>query len=225
MSKYTKARLARLRKLRSNKKMTANKVKKIAQSVINKQVEFKRRLDYQSGIQLTSTANGHVLFDGPQIAVGDGAENRDGLQVQLKKLRFKLQIAYKGVPTKVRLIGIRYPQGSEAPTLADLLTHPTATQCFYSPWLKSGPVKYAMFCNKTVSLGGDAVMTSSYKERYVNISVKLPKAGIRISYEDGATQTPDKNRYTLFAIPNHIPAIADDRVLVSNFVETGFTDM
>lgn len=223
-NKYTKARLARLRKLRS-KKMTATKVKKIAQSVINKQVEFKRRLDYQSGIQLTSTANGHILFDGPQIVSGDGAEQRDGLQVQLKKLRFKLQMAYKGVPTKVRLIGVRYPQGSQTPALSQLLTHPTATQCFYSPWLKAGEVKYSIFCNKVVSLGGDAVMTSTYKERYSNISVKLPKAGQRLTYSDGTTQTPDKNRYVLFAIPNHIPAISDDRVIVSNFTETGFTDM
>ena len=205
-------------------KAQKSSVKKIAQKVVNKNAEWKRRLDYSSGVGMTSLT-GHVLFDGPQIVVGDGAEQRDGLTVMLRKLRFKLQCAYKGIPTKVRLIGARYPQGSSSPSLSDLLTHPTATQAFYSPWLKAGPVKYDIFCNKTVNLGGEAEMAGTYKEKYLNFDIKLKGAGQKLTYEDGTTQTPDKNRYVLYAVPNYIPAIATDRPIISHFVETSFTDM
>lgn len=226
MDKYERAfNKLRASRPRVTKHLSKSAVKKIAQNVINKQVEYKRRLDYLSGVTLTSQSAGHVLFDGPQIAVGDGAENRDGLQVQLKSLKMKLLFDYKGVPTKVRLIGVRYPQGSESPSLSQILTHPTDTQCMISPWLKAGPVKYSVFCNKIINLGGEADMASTYKEKYVDIKVKLPKSGQRITYESGTQQTPDKNRYTLFAITNFTPAIAGDRAHVSLFTQTGFTDM
>ena len=136
VNKRPRPRMRIVRKSKALTKAQKSSVKKIAQKVVNKNTEWKRRLDYQGGIGMTSLT-GHVLFDGPEISVGDGGEQRDGLTVMLRKLRFKLQCAYKGIPTKVRLIGARYPQGSSSPNLADLLTHPTATQAFYSPWLRS----------------------------------------------------------------------------------------
>ena len=205
--------------------MTEKKVKKIAQNVIDKQSEFKRRLDYLAETTLTSITSGTVLFDGPQIAVGDGAENRDGLIINLRQLRFKLGFRFRGDPIKVRLIGVRYPQGSESPSLSDLLTHPTAEQCMISPWLKRGPVKYSIWCNKIVSLGGEAAMASTFKEKYVNLAVKLPRSGQKITYESGTTQTPDGNRYTLFAVINILPGVADNRPQVNMFTSTVFTDM
>jgi len=205
--------------------ITKSKVKKIAQNVLDKNSEFKRRLDYLAETTLTSITTGHVLFDGPQVAVGDGAENRDGLIVNLRQLRFKLGFRYKGDPVKIRLIGVRYPQGSESPSLSDLLTHPTAEQCMISPWLKRGPVKYSIWCNKIVSLGGDATMSGTFKEKYINMNVPVPKAGQKLTYEDGSTQTPDKNRYTLFAVCNILPALAENRPQVNMFTSTVYTDL
>lgn len=225
LSADTKANLKRyLRRRTGGSKMTTAKVKHIAQNVINKQTEFKRRLDYITNQTITSISTGMVLFDGPQLAAGDGAENRDGLEVSLKSLKFKLMFKYESIPVQVRLILVRYPQGSESPSLSDLLTHPTSSQVMISPWLKSGPVKYSVLYNKIIKLGGDSTMSGTYKEKIVDFSVKLARAGQKICYESGTTQTPDKNRYTLFAVQNILPAVNADRVQVNGFVSTGFTD-
>lgn len=218
------ARLKRRRVRSASRKMTTSKVKKIAQKVINKQTEFKRRLDYITNQTITSISTGHLLFDGPQIVSGDGLEQRDGAQVNLKSLKFKLLFKYESVPVQVRLILVRYPQGSESPSLADLLTHPTNSQVMISPWLKNGPVKYSVLQNKIIKLGGEATMSSTYKEKIVEFAVKLPSSGQKITYESGTTQTPDKNRYSLFVVQNILPALNADRVQVNGFVSTGFTD-
>lgn len=205
-------------------KMTTSKVKKIAQKVINANTEFKRRLDYITEQTITSISSGMVLFDGPQLAQGDGAENRDGLEVLLKRLKMKLLFKYESIPVQVRLILVRYPQGSESPSLSDLLTHPTSSQVMVSPWLKAGPVKYSVLYNKIIKLGGEATMSGTYKEKVCDINVKLGGTGQKVIYESGTTQTPDKNRYTLFAVQNILPALNADRVTVRGFVSTGFTD-
>jgi hypothetical protein len=218
------ARLKRRRVRSGSRKMTTSKVKRIAQKVINKQTEFKRRLDYITNQTITSISDGHVLFDGPQVAVGDGAENRDGLEINLKSLKFKLLFKYESMPIQARLILVRYPQGSESPSLSDLLTHVTASQVMISPWLKAGPVKYSVLYNKIIKFGGDSTMSGTYKEKIVDFSVKLPSSGQKIVYENGSTQTPDKNRYTLFVVQNILPAQNADRLQVNGFVHTGFTD-
>ena len=136
----------------------------------------------------------------------------------------KLLFKYESVPVQVRLILVRYPQGSSSPSLSQLLTHPTNSQVMVSPWLKAGPVKYSVLYNKIIKLGGDSAMAGTYKEKVCDINVKLSGAGQKIIYESGTQQTPDKNRYTLFAVQNILPALASDRVQVSGFVSTGFTD-
>lgn len=218
------ARLKRRRVRSSARKMTTSKVKKIAQKVINKNAEFKRRLDYIPVTAITSITTGHLLFDGPQILNGDGSEERDGLQVTLKKMKFDLQFKYESIPTQIRLIGVRYPQGSATPSLADLLSH-YSTNAIISPWVKAGTVKYSVWCNQIVKLGGDATMSGTYKNKQVSVQVKLPAAGQKLTYESGTTQPPDKNRYCLFAVANILPALAADRPQVAGYVSTVFTDM
>jgi hypothetical protein len=94
-----------------------------------------------------------------------------------------------------------------------------------SPWLKAGPVKYSKFYDKIHTLGSDEVMTASNKEKIVKFSVKLPKMGTKLTYESGTTQTPDRNRYVLFAVPSHVPLASASIPYAQGFVSTGFTDL
>lgn len=211
-------------KIPSRKKMTRSKVEKIAHKVLNSQSEFKRRLDYQPTTAITNITAGHLLFDGPQVVSGTGSEERSGLKVMLKHLKFKLSFAYLGIPTQVRLIGVRYPQGSSSPSLADVLTH-AVTNAQISPWVKDGPIRYSIWYNKIIKLGGDSQMTSTYKNKVVSFSAKLGKHGTQLTFESGSTQSPDKNRYVLFAVPNVMPALTADRPTCEAFISTGFTDL
>lgn len=219
-----KSKTKRKSKVKSRKSVTRKEAAKIAQNVIDKQSEFQRRLDYIPVTAITSITSGHLLFDGPQIVSGHGGEERTGLQVRLRHLKFNLQFSYQGIPTKIRLIGVRYPQGSSSPSFSDLLTHFT-TNALISPWVKDGDVKYSVWCNQIVSLGGDAEMATTYKNKQLKLTVKMPSDGVRLTYETGTTQPPDKNRYCLFAVANVLPALASDRPQIEGYVSTGFTDL
>lgn len=206
------------------RKMTSKKVKRIAQKVLDDNSEFQRRLDLISGTAITNVSAGHLLYDGPQIVSDGGGEGRKALQVKLRHLKFKLSFKYEGMPVNIRLIGVRYPQGTGSPSLADVLSHSTS-YAMISPWRKDGPTKYSIFYNKVIKLGGDAAMTSTYKEKQVDIKAKLSKRGMTLTFESGTTQAPDKNRYCLFAVPNIMPALSADRPVVEGFVSAGFTDI
>lgn len=205
------------------RKLTMSKVKKIAQNVVDKNSEFQRRLDYLAPTAITNITAGHILFDGPQLVTGTGSEERKGLKSRLRQLKFKIGLKYEGYPVNIRLIGIRYPQGSSSPSFSQLLSH-ASTNAIISPWVKDGPVKYQVWLNKIVRLGGDASMASTYKEKYLDIKVKLPKDGYELSFETGSTQTPDKNRFVLFAVPNIMPSTVSDRPVAEVFTSSVFTD-
>lgn len=229
MSKYTTARLARLKRLRSGKKMTVSKVKKIAQKVIDKQVEFKRSTP-QIALAVLDDLLGKVVFDGPQIAQGDEVDMRQGNQIMMRKLNFKCILQHGVRQVHVRMTCIRYSTGLGisgpaplTPAIGDFLQD-TANP-FTSPWLKDSPYKYKKVYDKVHTLGTVGVMPADRFLKYFNISIKLPKAGEKITWEDNTTQTPDKNRYVLFAIPDYVSTDVPARAGFKAYATIGYTDL
>lgn len=229
MSKYTTARLARLRRLRSKKKLTVSKVKKIAQKVIDKQVEFKR-ITPQIALNVLDTLLGKTVFDGPAIPEGDGIDARTGNQVMMRKMNFKCVLQHGVRQVHVKMVLIRYSTGlgisgpsPAIPAIGDFLQDPANP--FTSPWLKDSAYKYKVCYNKVHTLGTVGVMPADRFLKYFNISVKLPKAGEKITYENNTTQTPDKNRYCLFAIPDYVSTDVPARAAFKAYATIGYTDM
>jgi len=214
---------------RKPKKLTVRKVKKIAQKVIDKQVEHKR-LTNQTALTVLDDLLGKAVYDGPQISAGDEVDQRNGNQVMMRRLNFRCRLTSSYAQLQVRLVLIRYSTslGISGPTplvpaIADFLQDPANP--FISPWLKDSAYKYKKCYDKVHVLGTTGVMTADKRQKFFQFSVKLPKAGEKITYENNTTQAPDKNRYVLFAIPDQIPPTVGYRAGFGCYAECGFTDM
>jgi len=212
-------------KRRRTTKMTVPKVKRIAQRVVDKNTEFKRYIRVSPVTALTNITDGQLLFQGPQIPQGDTALEREGNEVMLRKLRFKIMFKSIGASNRVRLILVKYSQNvGAAGTLADVLENVSAQNVMISPWKKDGPVKYQIMYNKIHQLGTKTVMDGTYKYQNIDIHVKFPKAGTAIHYADGTTQSPDKNNFVLYAVADQ--SLASPNTNEINFyAEAVYTDL
>ena len=205
--------------------MTVPKVKRIAQRVVDSNTEFKRYLRVSPVVALTNITDGQLLFQGPQIAQGDSALQRDGNEVKLRKLRFKLMFKSIGSSNRVRLILVRYLQNAGAAgSLADVLENTSAQNVMISPWKKNGPVKYQICYNKIHLLGTKTVMDGTYKYQNIDINVKFPKAGQTLHYEDGTLQSPDRNNYVLYAVADQSLASPNTNE-INMYAEAIYTDV
>lgn len=219
------ARLKR-RRVRSSarKKITVSKVKKIAQKVLNKNLEFNRIYNSIGSTAINNPTAGHVLFDGPVVPTGDEVFSRGGNEINLKHLKFLCRLKYQSEMTKIRFILVRYSSGAGVtPALSTVLQF-TGVNIQVSPWLKDSPYKYKVLYNKTHTLGTSALMSNYLKTKQFEIIHKCGAAGTKITYENSGTQVPDKMRYVLYALPDRVPSSAADIPLFDATVDTGYTD-
>jgi len=217
----------RMRKKRRTAKSTVSvaRVKRIAQRVVDKNTEFKRYIRDLPVVALTNITDGQILFQGPPIPQGDSALQREGNEVMLRKLRFRLMFKSIGASNRVRLVLVKYKQNvGAAQTLVDVLENVSAQNVMISPWKKSGPVKYQIMYNKIHQLGTKTVMDGTYKYQNIDISVKFPKAGTALHYADGTTSPPDKNNFILYAVADQSLASPNTNE-INLYTEAIYTDI
>lgn len=189
------------RRTYSKKKVTGSAVKKICQKIIDKNTEFKRYVRLLPATAVSNITNGQILFQGPPIAQGDDTDMRNGDEVQLRKLRFKMVIKSVGASNRLRLVLVKYPQTAGiAGNLGDVLENVTAQNVMISPWLKNGDIKYQILYNKIHNLGTKTVMDGTYKYQNIEFDVKFKKEGESLHYNGPATANPDKNCFILYAV-------------------------
>jgi hypothetical protein len=199
-------------------------VKKICQKLIDKNTEFKRYVRELSSTAVVNISNGQILFQGPPIAQGPSALERDGNEVMLRKLRFRLMFKSIGSSNRVRLVCVQYPQTAGAlNTLEDVLTN-VSTAPMISPWKKDGTVKYRILYNRVHKLAVLGSMDGSYKYQGINIDIKFPKAGLPLHYDDGTTANPDKNNIMLYCVADQALASPNQNE-VQMYTEAVFTDL
>lgn len=206
------------------RKLTTNNVKKICQKVIDKNQEFKRILRALPATAVTNITDGQVLWQGPRIPQGDGEMDRNGLEVNLRKLRFNLLFKSIGMSNRVRLILVKYPQavGIQG-NLSDCLVNVSAQNAMISPWLKNGPTKYQILYNKTHKLGTMTVMDGSYKYQEVKFDVKFAREGQTLHYDDGTTTNPDRNAFFLYCVADQALASPNQNEVLA-YTQAVFTD-
>lgn len=209
----------------SKRRPTTSSVKKICQKIIDKNTEFKRYLRLLPTTALSNVTNGQILFQGPPLPQGDGAMDREGLEVKLRKLRFKAVIKSIGAPNRVRLILVKYSQTvGAAGNLSDVLVNVSAQNVMISPWLKNGPVKYQIVYNRIHQLGTKGVMDGEYKYQNIEFDVKFRKEGETLHYDDGTTSNPDKNCFFLYAVCD-LALASPNTNEINLYSEAVFTDM
>jgi len=213
---------ARKRKMKHRK--STSSIKKIVQHVIDKQLEFKRILRLLASTAVSNITDGQVLWQGPRIPQGDGEMDRNGLEVQLRKLRFKINFKSIGNSNRVRLILVKYPQavGIQG-NLTDILVNTSAGNVMISPWLKNGPTKYQILYNRIHKLGTLGVMDGSYKYQEVKFDVKFPRQGTTLHYDDGTTTNPDRNAFFLYCVADQA-LVSPNTNEVNMYSEAVFTD-
>lgn len=207
-----------------SKKLTTSKVKAIAQKIIDKNTEFKRIVRALPATAVTNITDGLVLWQGPRIPAGTGEMDRNGLEVQLRTLRFKLVFKSIGESNRVRLVLVRYPQsvGIQG-NLNDVLVNTSAQNVMISPWLKNGPTKYQIMYNKIHKLGTLGVMDGSYKYQGIQFDVRFPKQGQTLHYDDSTTTNPDKNSFFLYCVADQALASPNQNEVLM-YSEATFTD-
>ncbi len=194
-------RYKRRRVTKSKRRPTTSSVKKICQKIIDKNTEFKRYVRLLPATAVTNITNGQILFQGPPIAQGDDTDMRNGDEVQLRKLRFKMVIKSVGASNRLRLVLVKYPQTAGiAGNLGDVLENVTAQNVMISPWLKNGDIKYQILYNKIHNLGTKTVMDGTYKYQNIEFDVKFKKEGESLHFNGPATANPDKNCFILYAV-------------------------
>lgn len=206
-------------------KTSKSKIVQICQKVIDKNTEFKRYVRVSPVVALTNITDGQLLFQGPQLAQGDSALEREGNEVMLRKLRFNVMFKSIGASNRVRIVLVKYSQNvGAAGTLIDVLENVGAQNVMISPWRKNGPVKYQICYNRIHNLGTKTVMDGTYKYQSFKIDVKFPKAGCPLHYEDGTTQNPDKNNFILYAVADQALA-APNTNEINLYTEAVYTDV
>lgn len=190
------------RKHRSSKaKTSVSQVKRICQNVLDKNTEFKRILRALPATAVTNITDGQLIWQGPRIPQGDGENDRNGLEVNLRTLRFNLLFKSIGASNRVRIILVKYPQTiGVAGNLNDCLVNVSAQNVMISPWLKSGPVKYQILHNKIYNLGTKTVMDGTYKYQSFKFDIKFKKSGQKVHYDDATTTNPDKNSFYMYCV-------------------------
>lgn len=210
---------------RASKKTSTSQVKKICQKIIDKNTEFKRYVRLLPATALTNITNGQILFQGPQIAQGDDNDMRNGDEVKLRKLRFRMVIKSVGASNRVRLVLVKYPQNSGiAGTLADCLLNVTAQNVMISPWLKNGDIKYQILYNRIHNLGTKTVMDGTYKYQNIHFDVKFKREGETVHYNGPATANPDKNCFILYAVADQALPLPNQNV-IQCYSTCVYTDM
>lgn len=195
-------------RLKRAKTVTVKSVKKIAQKVVNKNIDFQRSLQVTAGVPLEEgSSGGCVLWDKMQVPNGTGSEERAGNEIKLKSFKFRFEFKYYSKGCKVRLMCLKFNDynGTSPPALSDFLSHPTYG--LVSPWKKGGNVSYQVCYNKIISLGSSAT-TGSYMKTHqlrlthkdFNKSSQLTSAGKKVEYASGTTAPPIKNRYVWYAM-------------------------
>ncbi len=185
----------------SKRRTTTSSVKRICQKIIDKNTEFKRYVRLLPTTALNNITNGQILFQGPPIAQGDDTDMRQGDEVKLRKLRFKMVIKSVGASNRVRLVLVKYPQTSGiAGNLGDCLLNVSAQNVMISPWLKNGDIKYQILYNKIHKLNTMAATGGTYKYQNIEFDVKFKREGETLHYNGPATANPDKNCFILYAV-------------------------
>ncbi len=223
------------RAMRKRQAKKTQSVARIAQEVLDKNVEWKRLISDKIPTTLATVSlvplnslNGLLTYDGPLIEQGDGLNQRNGNRVQMRSLKFNLTLKYGATPVQVRMVLIKYSNGyaisGPSPLVPDLATFlQDPTKPFLSPWLKDSGVKYKKCYDKIHSCGGSAIMTTTKKQ--VFFSIKVNDKNKKIVFESGNSQVPDKNRYCLFAIPNIVPTLTSDIPAIECYSSCSYTDM
>lgn len=203
--------------------ITVNKVKKIAQSVVDKNTEFLRLTDTLSSTSIANITDGQILWKGPQLSASTDPL-REGDEINLRLLKINIMFKSIGAPNRVRLILVRYLQPTGAVnTLADVLEDVTAQHVMVSPWKKNGEVKYKIEHHGIYRLGTMGVMDGEYKYQSFRINVRFPKQGMKIHYENSTSPSPDKNGFVLYCVADQALTGANMNVCWAK-TEQVFTD-
>ena len=218
---YSSARKARIP--RASAKPTTRQVKKIAQKIFDKNVEFLRLTDTLSATSISNITTGQPLWKGPLLAATTTPPRKDDM-ILLRKLKFNVMFKSIGESNRVRLVLIQYPQvlGATA-DLSDVLEDVTAQHVMISPYKKNGDVKYRILHNRIYQLGTKGVMDGSYKWQSFKFDIKFPKAGLPIHYDSAASTAPDKNSLLLMCVADQALTGANMNQAFAK-VESVFTD-
>ncbi len=183
-----------------NTKLTENKVKAIAQKVVDKNTEFLRLTDTLSATSVSNITVGQPIWKGPSLT-GTSTPARKGDEIQLRKLKFNIMFKSIGESNRVRLVLIQYPQVLGAQSdLSDVLEDVTAQHVMISPYKKNGDVKYRILHNRIYQLGTKGVMDGSYKWQSFKFDIKFPKQGLSCHYDQLTSLYPDKNSMLLICV-------------------------
>ncbi len=215
---------SRSKKIRFKKTaLTENKVKAIAQRVVDKNTEFLRLTDTLSATSVSNITTGQPIWKGPLLA-GTTTPARKGDEIQLRKLKFNVMFKSIGESNRVRLVLIQYPQvlGAQA-DLSDVLEDVTAQHVMISPYKKNGDVKYRILHNRIYQLGTKGVMDGSYKWQSFKFDIKFPKQGLSIHYDTISATAPDKNSLLLMCVADQALTGANMNQVFAK-VESVFTD-
>lgn len=212
------------KKHRNKGKTSVTQVKRICQNVLDKNTEFKRILRDLPATAITNITNGQILWQGPRIPQGTGENDRNGLEVNLRTLRFNLLFKSIGASNRVRIILVKYPQsvGIQG-NLSDCLVNVSAQNVMVSPWLKSGASKYQILHNKIYALGTKTVMDGTYKYQSFKFDIKFKKSGQKVHYVDSTTTNPDKNSFFLYCVADQALASPNQNEVVM-YSTAVFTD-
>ncbi len=207
-----------------NKSKSDKKTRKICQEVIDSNTEFKRYVRDLPATALSNITNGQILFQGPPIPQGDDAISRDGNEVKLRKIKFKMLVKSVGASNRVRLILVKYPQPPATLDLSTVLINVTAQNVMISPWVKNGEFRYQILYNRIHNLGTKTVMDGTYKYQDITIECRFKKSGETLHYKDAVTANPDKNAFVLYAVSDQALASPNTNEL-SMYTECVYTDV
>lgn len=150
--------------------------------------------------------------------VGTGSErDRIGNRITLKSLQCFLRIQAGDASNKVRVIIIRWPQSTGASNVGDALSTPavvlgSSILPIQSLYKKASPILFKVMYDRTFSVNSTTADT-----RLAKISLKLPKSGMVLYYENETDTQPTKGLLDMYVVSDsqavaHPLVVANTRI-------------